>query len=38
MTLAPAERAHLRKDVGLIAGAAGLSTAEPPAPSTAPTT
>jgi hypothetical protein len=47
MTLAPAQRAYLRQDVGLSAGAAASpstaepaspSTAEPPAPSTAPMT
>jgi hypothetical protein len=43
MTLAPAQRAHLRQDVGLLAAspltakAASPSTSEPPAPCTAPT-
>jgi hypothetical protein len=36
MTLAPAQRAHLRRDVGLFAGAAvSPLTAEPDLPSTA---
>jgi len=43
MTLAAAQRAHMRIGVGFCAGTAALSTAEPPtgavaSPSTAPTT